>query len=154
MALDTMSNQMLPIVAYEKQNGTYMTTIQLENTDKGISSNANAYISFQGGDGKIHLAVEKVDNEKLEMQLPDMSILTLENYQKLVFTNHDYAISNGNGGVSNKWTSSGEEHKVNALVNHYKIQKVDIDRTAKYYFAFKVRDLSNEITYSKLVEIK
>jgi len=154
MALDTVSNQMLPIVAYEKQNGTYMTTIQLENTDKGISSNANAYISFQGGDGKIHLAVEKVDNEKLEMQLPDMSILTLENYQKLVFTNHDYAISNGNGGVSNKWTSSGEEHKVNALVNHYKIQKVDIDRTAKYYFAFKVRDLSNEITYSKLVEIK
>ncbi len=153
-ALDTTTNETLPIVAYEQENGNLMTSIQLQKGDKSAIYDANAYIEIKNGEGKVGIAIQKNNNSQFQIELPIMSILTLENYQNLIFTNHDYKITSGNGDVLKNWQVSGNEHRVTALVNHYRLQKQDLDTSGKYYFAFKVTDLSNEVSYSKLAEIK
>lgn len=154
MSLDTTTNEILPIVAYEQENGNLMTFIQLQKADKSAIYDANAYIEIKNGEGKVGIAIQKNNNSQFHVELPIMSILTLENYQNLIFTNHDYKITSGNGEVLKNWQSSGKDHRVSALVNHYQLLKQDLDINEKYYFAFKVTDLFNEVTYSKLVEIK
>lgn len=151
-ALDTTTNTMIPMLAYEQDNGKYMTKIQLQKMDKSDIVDANAYIEFQNDTGKLGFAIKK-NKDYLKIPLPMTSILTLENYQTLLFKNSDYKILGNDGEIVTEWKSD-KEYTINALVNHYRIQKVDIDKTEKYYFAFKVTDLWDNTSYSKLVEIK
>lgn len=154
VALDTSKNEDYPIVAYEKENGNIMTTIQLQKSDKSVIADANAYVELKNGSGKVGIAIQKDSNVSFDVELPTMTILTLENYQNLIFTNHDYKIMSSSGDILKEWQSAGKEYRINALVNHYRIQEQDLNTNERYYFAFKFVDFSNNVSYSRLTEIK
>lgn len=150
--LNPSTNVREPIVAYEQKNGNYTTDAVVEAAD-GKKANVEAVISFQNGTGKVVSIIEKAEGSNEGISLPSMVFLTLESYQTISFVNYDYQITDGKGLIMDKW-QEGNEHSINALVKSYKLEKTALNKNEKYYFAFKVRDLSNEVTYSQLVPIK
>ena len=141
--LNPTTNAKEPIVAYEEKNGNITTDAVFEAD--GTKVNADVVIKFTNGNGKIVSAIQKSTPSSEGMNHPAMIFLTLEKYQTISFINHDYQITNGKGLLVDEW-KEGKTYNTNALVKNYKIEK--------YYFAFKICDLSNEVTYSQLVPIK
>lgn len=150
--LNPSTNARVPIVAYEQKNGNYTTDAILETSD-GTKEEAELVISFTNGSGKIVSAIKKETATNNGIVLPAMVFLTLENYQTVSFVNHDYQITDGKGLIMDDW-KAGKDYSTNALVKSYKIEKAPLNKAENYYFAFKICDLSNEETYSQLVQIK
>lgn len=153
-ALDTKTNEVIPITASEDKKGNYLITIQLQKADKSAIVDASAYVEIKNNSGKLGMAIQNNNIDKLEVSLPSMSILTLESYQDVIFINQDYRILDSNGDVLKKWQPMGDAIRVNALVNHYRIQKQAIPKDGKYYLIYKVTDASNQVSYSKMIALK
>ena len=147
----------------------YKTNVILENfEDKDpknwLMVNAEMSLIFNKSDNSIKigsiLASNKNNNDKSEekseslAKLPYVSVVNLDDYTHIVFGSSSYKILDSNGNYVEKWDSNGvfkgQEIKPSNL--EFKLQ--DYNDGYDYYAVFGIRDVNNNLSYSKLVKMK
>ena len=116
----------------------------------GENIEAKATLEYENGKGKVTYIVAEGGEEAL----PSMAILNASDYSTITFHNYQYPLIDKQGYFKKNWSEEGTNMNVNMDPIKDSLTMVNVAGSEDYYFAFCVTDLSNETTYSKLVQIK
>ena len=138
-----------PIFVEQKSKNVYNANIVVKDS---INHSAVATIETSSNKGSIVNVVGKSDDDR-EL-LPSMTILKLEDYSELTFETNKYRLLDNSGYFAKDWESTATAQSYQTTPSDYQLVLQNVPKGKGYYFAFEVRDISNEITYTKPVEIK
>lgn len=144
VALST-SKKNIPISVVKEGSQLYSAKVTV-----GENIEAKATLEYENGKGKVTYIVAEGGEEAL----PSMAILNASDYSTITFHNYQYPLIDKQGYFKKNWSEEGTNMNVNMDPIKDSLTMVNVAGSEDYYFAFCVTDLSNETTYSKLVQIK
>ena len=89
---------------------------------------------------------------KSEDEKPNTIQLNLDRYSTIDFGNFRYKILDDQGNYSPNWESNNTYYMIEVKKDQYEFKTSSLD-DGEYYCIFKIYDVSNQYTYSKLVKI-
>ena len=84
---------------------------------------------------------------------PNSVAVDLKDYQVLAFVNSKYKILDENGNYKEDWEGNGIIEGFEEKVDKFHFELQDFGDDSDYYCVFVIRDIYNQVYYSKLVKM-
>ena len=159
-----LTDRLIKVVDKENNTEHFIQAYEKESADQYRTYNTVAVLNDFSGDefvvdpAIITLKLDEASDVhissviKSEDEKPNTIQLNLDRYSTIDFGNFRYKILDDQGNYSPNWESNNTYYMIEVKKDQYEFKTSSLD-DGEYYCIFKIYDVSNQYTYSKLVKI-